>query len=74
MIDNSFEMLLPTSEFTADGGAGGADLLQWYRNTHGPFWVYLSYDNYPNFEGNTDVWNQFDKYSDRYMPHVFYLV
>ncbi len=69
LIDNSFEMLLPTSEFTADGGAGGADLLQWYRNTHGPFWVYLSYDNYPNFEGNTDVWNQFNKYSDRYMMY-----
>ncbi|MEK9805624.1 MAG: hypothetical protein VW551_04930 [Euryarchaeota archaeon] len=60
---------MPTSEFTADGGAGGADLLQWYRNTHGPFWVYLSYDNYPNFEGNTDIWNQFDKYSDRYMMY-----
>ena len=60
---------LPTSEFTADGGAGGADLLQWYRNTHGPFWVYLSYDNYPNFEGNTDIWEQFDKYSDRYMMY-----
>ena len=60
---------MPTSEFTADGGAGGADLLQWYRNTHGPFWVYLSYDNYPNFEGNTDVWNQFNKYSDRYMMY-----
>ena len=69
LIDSSFTMLLPTSEFTADGGAGGADLLQWYRNTHGPFWVYLSYDNYPNFEGNTDVWNQFDKYSDRYMMY-----
>ena len=60
---------MPVSEFTADGGAGGADLLTWYRETHGPFWVFLSYDNYPNFEGNTDVWNQFDKYSDRYMMY-----
>ena len=59
----------PISEYTADGGAGGADLLTWYRETHGPFWVFLSYDNYPNFEGNTDVWNQFDKYSDRYMMY-----
>jgi hypothetical protein len=59
----------PISEYTADGGAGGADLLTWYRETHGPFWVFLSYDNYPNFEGNTDVWNQFNKYSDRYMMY-----
>ena len=60
---------MPISEFTADGGAGGADLLTWYRETHGPFWVFLSYDNYPNFEGNTEIWNQFNKYSDRYMMY-----
>ena len=30
---------------TADGGAGGADLLEWYENHPGPFWVFLSYDN-----------------------------
>jgi hypothetical protein len=30
---------------TADGGAGGADLLDWYENHSGPFWVFLSYDN-----------------------------
>ena len=30
---------------TADGGAGGADLLEWYENHSGPFWVFLSYDN-----------------------------
>jgi len=67
--DKAYLNTMPTSEFTADGGAGGADLLTWYRETHGPFWVFLSYDNYPNFEGNTDVWNQFDKYSDRYMMY-----
>ena len=60
---------LGVSEFTADGGAGGADLLKWYRNTHGPFWVYLSYDNWQNFEGNTDIWEQFSRYSDRYMMY-----
>lgn len=31
-------------EHTADGGAGGADLLEWYENHVGPFWVFLSYD------------------------------
>lgn len=31
-------------EYTADGGAGGADLLSWYEAHYGPFWVFLSYD------------------------------
>lgn len=29
---------------TADGGADGAMLLDWYENNPGPFWVFLSYD------------------------------
>lgn len=36
-------------EYTTDGGAGGAELLDWYENHKGSFWVYLSYDKYPNF-------------------------
>lgn len=36
-------------EHTTDGGAGGAELLDWYENHKGSFWVYLSYDKYPNF-------------------------
>ncbi len=36
-------------EFTADGGAGGVELLDWYENHPGPFWMYLSYDKYSNF-------------------------
>jgi len=30
--------------FTADGGAGGSDLLAWYDSFPGPFHVFLSYD------------------------------
>ena len=33
-------------EFTVDGGAGGLELLEWYENHKGPFWVYLAYDQY----------------------------
>ena len=36
-------------EFTADGGAGGVELLDWYENHPGPFWMYLAYDKYSNF-------------------------
>ena len=37
-------------EFTTDGGAGGVELLDWYKNHSGPFWVYLAYDKYTNFK------------------------
>lgn len=37
-----------TDEFTVDGGAGGLELLDWYDNHKGPFWVYLAYDRYDN--------------------------
>jgi hypothetical protein len=30
--------------YTADGGAGGSDLLSWYDSFPGPFYVFLSYD------------------------------
>ena len=36
-------------QYTADGGAGGVELLSWYENHKGPFWVLLSYDKYNNF-------------------------
>jgi hypothetical protein len=42
-------------QYTTDGGAGGVELLSWYDNHPGSFWVYLAYDNYNNFEN--------DKYS-----------
>lgn len=35
--------------YTTDGGAGGVDLLKWYEDHPGPFWVYLAYDKYSNF-------------------------
>jgi hypothetical protein len=34
------------TEYTADGGAGGVDLLSWYEDNPGAFWVYLSYDKF----------------------------
>ena len=41
-------------EFTADGGAGGVELLDWYENHTGPFWMFMAYDKYSNF-GKTDA-------------------
>lgn len=39
-------------QYTADGGAGGAELLNWYENNTGSFWVYMSYDKPQNFSSN----------------------
>lgn len=50
-----------TTEYTADGGAGGVELLEWYENHPGPFYVYLSYDKYTNF--NTDKYSHLNQYS-----------
>ncbi len=56
-------------EFTSDGGAGGVELLNWYENHKGSFWVYLAYDKYTNFQ-DTDLseadnrFNNINKYNE----------
>ena len=37
------------TEYTADGGAGGVEMLKWYQDHKGPFWVFLAYDKFINF-------------------------
>lgn len=39
-------------EYTADGGAGGEDLVRWYNENTGSFFMFLSYDNPNNFTAN----------------------
>ena len=46
-----------TGEFTSDGGAGGVDLLEWYEDHQGPFWMYLAYDKYTNFPVDGEITN-----------------
>lgn len=57
------EQLVYPTIYTADGGAGGNELLDWYENHSGPFWVFLSYDKYTAFTGSTK-YNQLDKFSE----------
>ena len=45
-------------EFTVDGGAGGVELLRWYENHQGPFWMYLAYDKYSNFAVDGEIESQ----------------
>jgi hypothetical protein len=51
-------------QYTADGGAGGVDLLDWYENHKGPFWVLLSYDKYSNLANNSLQRVRVSEYSD----------
>lgn len=50
-------------EYTSDGGAGGIDILDWYDNHKGSFWVFLSYDKRSNFGTDTESYNHLAEYS-----------
>ncbi|CAB4157511.1 hypothetical protein UFOVP694_27 [uncultured Caudovirales phage] len=50
-------------EFTADGGAGGVALLDWYQNHKGPFWMYLAYDKYSNFGDDNAAFGHLEQYN-----------
>jgi hypothetical protein len=58
-------------EFTTDGGAGGVEILDWYENHQGPFWVYLSYDNYKNFKNDEGL---IDNNSYAHLPQYSQLI
>jgi hypothetical protein len=51
-------------EYTTDGGAGGAELLNWYNTHTGSFWVYLAYDNYPQFGNEESSYQNLNKYNE----------
>ena len=48
-------------QFTSDAGAGGADMLEWYKNNQGSFWLFLSYDNHYNLNNER---NRLKEYSE----------
>lgn len=49
--------------YTSDGGAGGAEILDWYERYTGSFWLFLSYDKYPNFGKDANAYTNLQKYS-----------
>jgi hypothetical protein len=49
-------------EYTADGGAGGAELLDWYSSNPGSFYMFLSYDKPQSFTYGR--YENLNKYSD----------
>ncbi len=50
-------------EYTADGGAGGVEILNWYESHQGPFWMYLAYDKYTNLEGQAYEYSGLNRYN-----------
>jgi len=50
------------TSYIMDNGAGAVDLLNWYENHQGSFWVFLAYDKFNNFE--TDNYNKLGRYNE----------
>jgi len=46
---DNIEMTEKPTQYTVDGGAGGNELLDWYNNHTGSFYVFLAYDKKSNF-------------------------
>ena len=65
-----------SSEYTADGGAGGVELLDWYETHQGPFFMYLAYDKYTNFAEGTefDHLNKYNQIIEVYFADFNYSV
>ena len=62
-----------TTEYTADGGAGGVELLDWYETHQGPFFMYLAYDKYTNLEEYTGL-NKYNQIIEVYFADFNYSV
>jgi len=51
-------------EYTVDGGAGGEELLRWYEENTGSFYMFLSYDKPSSNSDESYSGNRLTKYSE----------
>lgn len=51
----------PITKFTADGGAGGVEMLKWWQEHYGSFWVFFSFDGVPVTLSNSTVFNGYSR-------------
>jgi hypothetical protein len=56
--------------YTTDGGAGGVELLDWYENHNGSFWMFLAYDKYSNFGKEDEDYTHLPQYNQ--LVEVFF--
>jgi hypothetical protein len=50
--------------YTVDGGAGGNELLDWYLNHKGSFYLFVAYDNYIKLKDQNDTYNRLGEYQE----------
>lgn len=60
--DSAFDST--NSQYTVDGGAGGAELLDWYENHYGTFYVFLAYDKFPEFGRDSAAYAHLKEYQE----------
>lgn len=63
--------------YTVDGGAGGAELLDWYENHNGTFYVFLAYDKFTEFGKDNAAYahlNQYQEVLEMYITDFQYSV
>jgi hypothetical protein len=59
-----------SQQYTADGGAGGSEMLDWYDSHTGPFWVLLSYDKYSEFGEDNAARDHLSEYSQALQMYI----
>lgn len=52
------------TEYTADGGAGGVDIVKWYEEHPGSFYMFMAYDRHDKFDGQNDQFDHLNQYND----------
>lgn len=62
-VINATTGISASEPFTVDGGAGGNDLLKWYEDNVGPFYVYLAYDKYTAFGTDDAAYGHMHQYN-----------
>ena len=50
--------------YTVDGGAGGNELLDWYLNHKGSFYLFIAYDKYISLKDQNNTYNRLAEYQD----------
>lgn len=54
-----------SDRFTVDGGAGGNEILEWYKGHTGSFWVLLAYDRYPIMANDITTFSKMWQYNEK---------
>jgi len=65
-------MTSQSPEYTVDGGAGGVEMLDWYENHTGPFWMFLAYDKFNNYvqDGTSAPYTHLEQYNQIVQVYV----